>query len=62
MDLRRPLHRDEILEVHYPHSPHYSDFLTKPLELFEPMWNAINIINGIQASGGHFVGRFSFIG
>ena len=37
MDLRRPLHRDEILEVHYPHSPRYSNFLTKPLELFEPM-------------------------
>jgi len=62
MDLRRPLHRDEILEVHCPHSPLYSVFLRKPLELFEPMWNAINIINSVKTSGGHFVGRFSFIG
>src|SRR5215470_5418498 len=37
MDLRRPLHRDEILEVHCSLSPRYSVFLRKPLELFEPM-------------------------
>src|SRR5262245_61034593 len=37
MDLRRPLHRDEFLEVHCPLSPRYSVFLRKSLELFEPM-------------------------
>ena len=37
MDLSRQLHGDEILEVHCPHSPRYSVFLRKTLELFEPM-------------------------
>src|SRR5262249_6214385 len=37
LDLRRPLHRDEFLEVHCPHSPRYLVFLRKTLELFEPM-------------------------